>query len=354
MSIFAEVPLSATPIQPAESDFEFLQRSSWPACELARRRVVDWLNQWPREKFDNMASRIVSRDDQQHEAAIFELYVHSFLLQRGVRIVEYEPRLGAQHPDFLTEIDGRRVLLEVIVINGETPELRAQASHEWAVQCAIDAIPSTTHYLIVRFRKAFTSSPKTARVAHEVCGWLGRSARSARLRIEEAGGLIEVEMGPARRRDAVAIIGIVLPHDGSGFSQAAQDIKRKLKKKSAQLSASDMPAIVVAKMNSLLYDDFDIKTALFGSERFTFRVDTGEVVKVDRADDAILLHRGRPQHTSLSGLVSFRGAEIWATGEPEITYWQNPWARLPFNGSGLGIERWIADHDAGELRKVQP
>jgi hypothetical protein len=65
VSIFGDVPRSDAPIRPAETAFEFLERCSWPECELARSQLTTWLGQVAAPARDGLIARLRSKADEQ-------------------------------------------------------------------------------------------------------------------------------------------------------------------------------------------------------------------------------------------------------------------------------------------------
>ena len=104
--IFPEGPLcDSRPPYPKEGAFAYLSRSARADADAVRSTLEDWLAGYPREQAENLATRLRSRQDDQHRAAFFELLLHRLLVRSGHRILAVEPKLAHtwKSPDFQTE-----------------------------------------------------------------------------------------------------------------------------------------------------------------------------------------------------------------------------------------------------------
>jgi hypothetical protein len=217
----------------------------------------------------------------------------------------------------------------------------------------LNEVPRIPYHLLLRFKGRFLSAPKVSRIRSAFATWASDSGRPSIFSIEEAGAKIEIKAElPAEANYFGPTISVVMPFGSSGFSSASEDIRKKLRRKAQQLSAAEVPAVLAAKLSILNDDDFSITTAMFGTERIHFNVETGEVIDSDREDNAGLLHRGGPRNRSLTGLLACSRAEPWSLDDMRIVYWQNPWARYPYDATDLCAKRWIANHELGQLQLI--
>jgi hypothetical protein len=118
LGLFGEGPrIDIRPRQHKESAYFYLARSASPEAEQTRIRIEEWFARYPAEHGGDLALRLRSRNDDQHRSALFELFLHDWLLSHGRLVTAIEPKLPHTHksPDFL--VDGR-FYLECVLAAG--------------------------------------------------------------------------------------------------------------------------------------------------------------------------------------------------------------------------------------------
>ena len=97
----------------AESNYHFLNRSSWTLCARNRGLCEQWFAQYPAKAQRTLRNRFSSDNDDQHSAAYFELLVYELLRNLGGDL-ELEPTIPHQSglPDFRATQGGQRFYIE--------------------------------------------------------------------------------------------------------------------------------------------------------------------------------------------------------------------------------------------------
>ena len=89
-----------SPAYRSEPDYEFLNRSAWPACENIRDVLERWFAGYPASHKEDLRARFRKRDHN-HAGAYFELYLHQVLSRLGLSPeVHPNPEIGKGRPDF--------------------------------------------------------------------------------------------------------------------------------------------------------------------------------------------------------------------------------------------------------------
>jgi hypothetical protein len=105
-----EVIFSSDAKRVQESSFSFLERSSWNRCKMVRKLVNLWVGRMvPDSEF---LSKLRSKNDKQHAAAMFELIVFTLLRKTGYQVQIHPPVPKATAPDFLGTSKDITVYLE--------------------------------------------------------------------------------------------------------------------------------------------------------------------------------------------------------------------------------------------------
>ena len=101
------------PAYKAEPDYEFLNRSAWPAYENIREVLERWFASYPAGHKDDLHARFRERDHN-HAAAYFELCLYQVMSRLGLSLgVHPIPKSGKGRPDFaIAGAKGSRCYLE--------------------------------------------------------------------------------------------------------------------------------------------------------------------------------------------------------------------------------------------------
>lgn len=357
MALFDRVKTSCGVIRPDESWFQFLQRSDTPQVVEMRTRLERWLEEIPQPQRQQLRDRIRLPNNEAHDSAVFELVVHAFLIQRNCKVLEYEAAIGGRNPDFLIETPcGDRVFVEASAINEMGAAERRQSGFEWRVVTAFNKVQRIPYHPHLTFKKEFTSTPRLAPLQKAFHMWLSDPDRAPVLELSEAGGTLPVrifcETSPGYSGPTISA---TLPSESGAIISPQNDIRRKIKRKSDQLSACDAPALLALSLPVFHRTSHAMSEAFFGDEVIYVDVQTAEITRVARKGNAALLHKGSPNNKNISGVLSFPSSRFSDIDDLRVEFWENPWARHPIDIAPLNIPRWLANHSSGrmELHEVE-
>ncbi len=167
--LFDDKPRNFTnPALRAETSYSFLNRTSRPEFERIRRMLERWVERLPDKQRRDVVGRMrhnglgSQQDETQFNAAMFELFLHEFLIGTGARVLA-APTIDGLTPDFkVTECATNGSQLTYVVeakdidlelgsrIRGNWNELRSLD--------AIDAIESGDFRLYIRVEGRLESS----------------------------------------------------------------------------------------------------------------------------------------------------------------------------------------------------
>lgn len=131
---------------------------------LFRDRLEEWFTHLPQSEQADMKSRLRSKDDYQHTAAMYELYLHEYCRERGWN-VQKNPNVAGKTPDFLVSAGNTQFYLEVAATFESAGILRAKARMN-AFLDKLNSIQSQFDF-IVRLKSWPTHDIKPARIANQ-------------------------------------------------------------------------------------------------------------------------------------------------------------------------------------------
>lgn len=130
----------ATPARADESRFAFLNRSASQYFADVRELLEEWLGHVPEEARRDLIGAL-RRDNRQHEAAFWELYLHEAYRRSGCGI-EIHPRVQgvSTRPDFRITAESGSFFLEAVSV-GQDKLTIAETRRMAAVERVLDEMP---------------------------------------------------------------------------------------------------------------------------------------------------------------------------------------------------------------------
>ena len=101
----------------SESRFQSLNRDGGPDAMKIRDRLESWFDEYPSDHQLDLRNRFRSDDDNNHEGAFFELFLHELLTRMGLAL-EVHPQIDGMgtKPDFLASHGDLRFYLEATMV----------------------------------------------------------------------------------------------------------------------------------------------------------------------------------------------------------------------------------------------
>lgn len=363
MSIFDDIDRQDAGPHPAdEAPFSYLNRSGRTEAERVRRKVDEWFAAYPETHRNGLVARFRSTIDAQHQSAFFELFLYHFLLARGCKVIEIEPKLEHtdKSPDFLVENEKQeRFYLEAVQASGlSNQEVAAQARLNMALR-AIDDISSPVHFLDLKVTGSPAKPLSINKIRTAVKSWIAglpkdETARQAAPFIhEEHGVTIRLAAWPRKKPDTNGkAIGVrwspVVRADPS------QEILPALKGKVSRYGKLELPYLVALNGLSLLHNENAVHDALFGKD--VIRISTGpdgqEVVEQLRQPNGLWYGPpdGQPRNTRLSGVLALNRVDPWNFASKKGVLIANPWTNKPLPQIGLGTDELFVVDDKFERK----
>jgi hypothetical protein len=352
LRVFDDVPRSdGEPATYSDTTFGFLNRVAGAYWDRLRALIETWFERLCDDAKPNVLGRLRSGDDRQFDAAFWELYCHESLLRLGYS-VECEPEMAGsgRRPDFLAENADGRFLLEATVC-ASADEAVAAERRQGQVFDALNQTDTPNFFLHVEVARIGEEALAGGPLRREVEQWLATlDPDEVAAVLARGGSLLSPDMPTftwedkgwglvlrplpkkesARGQPGLRPIGM----SGPGSAYIVDDVsplKRAVREKASAYGELEVPYIVAVLTRGFGAEDFDVKGALFGSERITL-VDTpagGFDARTSRdADGAWYGPRGA-QNRRVSAVLIARRLTVPTAATAELTLWHHPAADRP-------------------------
>jgi hypothetical protein len=159
-----------SPSREGEARFEFLDRVAGPFWDRLRSVIESWFVEYPPAQSFDLAQRLRA-DDDQHDAAWWELYLYRILTATGRRLTPHPEVPGTtKRPDFLVEEpDGNAWYLEATTI---ATDERGAERRRGVIIDALNSIESPDFFVLIQWRETGSSSPPVRALRARVIDWL--------------------------------------------------------------------------------------------------------------------------------------------------------------------------------------
>lgn len=130
-NISTELRTEAPPV--ARSKFDAVNSCNlWNDWSDVRRTCESWFGRIPETNRADLRSRFRSRQDSQHDAAFFELFLHEMFLRLGCH-VEMHPEVSGQTPDFRVSQSSKVAYVEATAVGLTSNTIRRNHDEQDAI-----------------------------------------------------------------------------------------------------------------------------------------------------------------------------------------------------------------------------
>lgn len=197
----------------------------------------------------------------------------------------------------------------------------------------------------------FSKAPNLRIIRNKFRDWCQSERWEEPFEIEESGSKIRVsKLGNLTQRGKGSTIASMTTGEARS-AQPETNLRKKLKTKSKQLEATNLPSILALKLPIFHANEYTISQALFGDEQMHIDINSGRIVNVTRQDNGALLHRGQADRTAISGILCVSDFAAWELDKINLEYWQHPWAHHPYDGRLLNTTRYVPDFETHQMVK---
>lgn len=348
------------PAQYAEPQFSYLNRSARLSFSRTRQVLEAWFSRYPVSEQADLGARFRSKNDQQHHAAFFELFLHELLLRLGYSITIHPSpsQASTRRPDFLAESpSGGSFYMEAVVASDQSEEDAAARARMNVVYDTLDRLDSPNFFIGLELRGAPKTPPRARPIRSFLRQRLAQLDPDEITQLVESGGFDalphwrfehegwEIDFFPipksprARGKPGIRPVGMRMPE--AFWSDPSAAIRNAIVGKAGQYGDLDLPYVIAVNALEAGVDRIDIMEALFGKEKFMFTLTPSGPSEPEMAvePDGVWTSRSGPRYTRVSAVLLTSPVLPWNVPRADICLYHNPWARRPYTAELTRLPR---------------
>lgn len=328
-----------------EPIYRYYRDSERARIAAIRALLEEWFLEVPEDERLDLQQRFRSPIERQHRSAVFELFLHHFLLRCGFQL-EFHPDIPevTTHPDFLVSRNEQALFyLEAIALGNSAGE-EAEANRMNQVYDALNNLVSPDFYLGLRVDGAPDTPPAGARLRGELARWLATLDHEAirRCYLEERyedvpiyewshdGWSVVFDPIPkgdkARENPSVRPIGMTMPARAKRL-MLGESLRDGVATKDRYGRLSLPLVIAIQVIEEFRIAKIDVMNGLFGQEAIA--VDAQGNTRPGRVPNGAWISPRGPIHESISAVMAWSTLEPWNFTSIETIVVHNPYANVP-------------------------
>lgn len=346
MQLFDDINRDDTgPAKQTEPPFQYLNRSARPEFQKIRDVMEEWFSHYPSDKQAEFRQEF--RNEENHQAAFFELFAHELLLKLNCTILQLHPPTNqSTTPDFqVKDASGTEFFIEATIRKDGRTNPHVDSLCE-----IVDSLESPDFFICLQIIKPPVTTPSKRKLQAflksklEEIDWTEIAALQAKdvdnLPIwEYEEGEMKVQFSPLvksndlRGKSGSQTLGIV--NEGAFWVNHGEALKKKLRSKATKYGQLEVPYIIAVNGLDFFPEDepsIDIINALLGTEQFIMQMPLGDSPKIAMTRKPDGLWTGspdKPTNTRVSGVLFLPGLFPWSVPRSKIRLYHNPWAKYP-------------------------
>jgi hypothetical protein len=344
-----EIIYSSEPKKVRESSFSFLERSSWNRCRMVRELVNLWVDLMnPDTEF---LSKLRSKKDKQHAAAMFELIVFTFLRKADYGVQIHPPVPKSTTPDFHVTGKGINVYMECTLC-GNSFESAENKRRMESVEDIVSQIQNYAYFINLGFKSisAISLTPRKFRrfidqVREASEGIDNKELFHRRYLYEESGWRIEVSLLRKSSQKIKTSLGYI-SQDAKAISSEKTIISALNDKRPSKYGIFDMPYVICICVNDMFFHIEEMDKILFGT-------DSGTYIDLSHARNGGFFFHSSPINTSVSAIFLFKSTDLITIGSSEWSIWHNPFANCPLTVNQFPVKEYYFEKQGNRLLKKE-
>lgn len=320
-----------------------------PAIVRGLSLLTRWLSRFPMDAQIPLRTRLESREDTDHQSAVFEIYTHAVLSSCGYE-VDVEPRTpGGSRPDFLVGSGGRPLCyVEATTSRGDETSRAGDSAVYWLLEQAVRRIEVPGFQVWVKGYTVGAGNAVPRQLAGFLNRWFRESDHAEATRIKANHGLdalpereftadngwsVRMRLWPMG--DAAQTPDRLYVALGSGevtYVDSDGQIKRAIDAKLSQHRSAELPLVVAYASNSFLSapDGEDVANALLGTAYWAFPRRGGGEGRMGRHPDGAWSRGSASDPPTPAGLIVTGYCQVEALPDAHgLVLWENPFLPSP-------------------------
>jgi hypothetical protein len=326
-----------------------------------RTLLEQWFLEIPEAGRQDLQQRFRSPIERQHRSAVFELFLHHFLLRCGFQVAFHPDVPGVTtHPDFLVSRDGQTLFyFEAIAVSNSVRD-EAAVNRMNQVYDALNDLESPDFYLGMHIDGVPDTPPSAAKLRRELSRWLTTLDRDA---IQQAflerryddiptrewnheGWRIVFEPMPkgdrAQSDRSIRPIGLTMPMRARRL--ALDESLRDGVAAKDRYGRLVLPLVIAIQVvEEFRIDKIDVMNGLLGPE--VINVDAQGATRLGRVPNGAWVSGAGPIHRTISAVMAWSTLEPWNFTRIEPIVVHNPYASNPLPNDVLPLVQNVVDHE---------
>ena len=358
---------------PPKSSFRYLNESDSPDATRKRKCLESWFNRIPSAAQSDIRSRLRSDDDNVHEEAFFELYVHELLIRVGCTLSVHPQTDGSDtRPDFLVRHGAHRFYLEATVV-GRRAGPFTRSRNEQDVINKLNTLNSANFSIGVDMEGTLSRTLGLEQVTRPFKELLNAHEPDEVQRLIDEGGLHyapsrSIECGDwaltgwlkpissENRRRGIAPQQIVIEPYQVKWSDSATPVRKALIRKARKYGDLSAPLVVAVNIRDAYYagqiSDLEV---LLGDEQILSSHGHSELTPRTH-------YRGNGvwgRTSKIDAVLRFHKVDAWNLTNASVCLYSNPrykagslpdpLFRLPYAKAHHGEVRWFGGESPAQL-----
>ena len=299
-----------------------------------RKLLEDSIQKVSAKKQKEWLGCLFSKDEEQFQSAWFEIMLSDWL--KSVGLIEVEPELLGNYPDFVVTANGQKVVIEAKALLVDQED-RQQDAWKISIFNAIKSIEMPYDIEVTAAR--LKAQPDTGHFTRKVHTWLTNNPQDKLIFEDKHGNIIVCESHYSADLNKLLMSWVA---DNAIFVNP-DIIKPSLKKKAYANQAirrAEYPYVITLYIEDIRYDAEDVIRAWFGNEVVRIDVENQQVIDRIRDDSGLHNFRGKAMHKSVSGTIVFKSewGKDFKGRQLHGRFIENPYAKVKVDPEIFPVE----------------
>lgn len=299
--------------------YDFLNNSAVPEAESARKKIIEW------SKGFLMTSEFVkkfrSKNNKQHTAALFEIFIFHYFKSRGFPITNIEVA-ETPTPDFRIEGDNGEIYIECTCSSNSNIDESIETLQA-VILDSLKKIDKKNNFVNIEWLAHNYIAPSERKIRFLIKQYIDQESRPPYLQIEESGWIIRITITPGHSEVKRGIGFIKYP---AAIVTPYLNVLSSLKDKRPSRYKLSNPYIIALYSEDMHLDDLDMDLALFDGASFQ------DKLPLSRArDKSFFIAQSGLINTSVSALLLVQRLPIYSDGDARLMLWHHPEPKYPIS-----------------------
>lgn len=351
------------------SNYSFLNNSSWEASTYVRNKLINWASNFPLDK--DFIKRFTSKNNQEHLGAFFEIVIFQWLKNQNLHIDFHQTASveSGKRPDFTVSKNQSQIFLAECTLSAMPDNDLGLKKLRDQITDVIESIPSPKYWINIDFEDCSSTSLSkrklitfVQKVINEGQGPHESLMDKKKWTLNESGWRLTFSLFP-KSIDSTRSLGMVA-NGPAKFIDSERPLRTALdRKRGRNYGVLSKPYVICINSSDIYQDEISIMQALFGQAL------TGSSLFIRGSQsDSFFLSNNKPQNTSVSAVLIVKDLVPWNLHVVKMSLWHNPWAKYPLNENALMVEQHsftlktegeyertvIAGKSLGEILEIDP